>query len=261
MCYTSYSEKEARNDLKLFKSLVSRLKVVEGPKINRFSSMVPRIDPGVELDDESLFFEFQTFFTLLPRFVIDEMFSSMVSTTSVSDNIQDQTPDSPQVASFFDSKQATAQYDAPESISKQSLPLAQETAAVDDEKDVVLDPEISSSSSTDVDRFTSSIVPVTDDPTMPQFSFRVLVLGTFWCVAFAGTFFLLSYTSLVANMCLSFRTNPFVIDTSVAILLSYPLGKFMARWLPSGMLNPGDFNVKEHVLISIIAGAGGAGIK
>jgi hypothetical protein len=100
----------------------------------------------------------------------------------------------------------------------------------------------------DVEQFTKSIVPETDDSSMPQFTFRVLVLGTFWCVLFS-----------VANTALSFRTNPFNIDTSVAILLSYPLGRFMARWIPKGVMNPGDFNVKEHVLISIIAGAGGAG--
>jgi hypothetical protein len=42
----------------------------------------------------------------------------------------------------------------------------------------------------DVDSFTSSIVPETDDPTMPQFTFRVLILGTFWCVIFAGIYVL-----------------------------------------------------------------------
>jgi hypothetical protein len=50
VCFTSYSEQEARNDLILFKSLVPKLNVVTGPRMNRFSSMIPRIDPGVELD-------------------------------------------------------------------------------------------------------------------------------------------------------------------------------------------------------------------
>jgi hypothetical protein len=162
----------------------------------------------------------------------------------------------------FDSKQPTDDFLILGTSVKQSSPLITEISNFEAEKENVDDLEIAGSNrddDLDVDLFTRSIVPETDDPSMPQFSFRVLVLGTFWCVAFAGAFFFL--TRQVANMCLSFRTNPFNIDTSVAILLSYPLGRLMARLLPKGILNPGDFNVKEHVLISIIAGAGGAGSR
>jgi len=100
----------------------------------------------------------------------------------------------------------------------------------------------------DVDNFTRAIVPMTDDPSVPQFSFRVIVLGLFWCILYS-----------IANMILTFRTNPFAIETSVSILLSYPAGNLMAKYLPKGFMNPGPFSVKEHVLISIIASAGGAG--
>ena len=100
----------------------------------------------------------------------------------------------------------------------------------------------------DIDILTNSIVPQTDDPRIPQFTFRVFFLGTFWCVLFA-----------FANTVLSFRTNSFDISVTVCILLTYPMGSFMARVLPKGYLNPGPFNVKEHVLISIIASAGGQG--
>lgn len=43
------------------------------------------------------------------------------------------------------------------------------------------------------------------------------------------------------------------ITPLVIQLLSYPLGKFMARVLPAGRLNPGPFNIKEHVLITLTA--------
>lgn len=49
----------------------------------------------------------------------------------------------------------------------------------------------------------------------------------------------------------------------VVQLIAYPCGKTLARWLPTKVfriwkyqfsLNPGPFNQKEHMLISIIAG-------
>ena len=44
----------------------------------------------------------------------------------------------------------------------------------------------------------------------------------------------------------------------VPLLLSYPIGKAWARYLPNvslfGMsLNPGPFTIKEHVIITIMA--------
>lgn len=47
----------------------------------------------------------------------------------------------------------------------------------------------------------------------------------------------------------------------VAQLISFPIGRAWARWVPNvkvfGIpLNPGPFNVKEHVLITIMASVG-----
>lgn len=100
----------------------------------------------------------------------------------------------------------------------------------------------------DVADYTNSIVPQTDDPNLPQFTARVAVLGLFWCITLG-----------VANTILSFRTVSFVIGSTIATLLTYPMGIFLAGVLPKGSLNPGPFNVKEHVLVSIIASGGVAG--
>ncbi|KAJ3071049.1 hypothetical protein HDU98_005900 [Podochytrium sp. JEL0797] len=90
------------------------------------------------------------------------------------------------------------------------------------------------------------IVPQTDDPSTPAFSFRAVLLGTIFAVA-------LSF----GNTALSFRSNPFGIPATVAIIVSYPIGIFLAKVLPSGFLNPGPFSMKEHVLIYIIASNSG----
>ena len=47
----------------------------------------------------------------------------------------------------------------------------------------------------------------------------------------------------------------------VPLLLSYPIGKAWARYLPnvslfSMSLNPGPFTIKEHVIITIMASVG-----
>jgi hypothetical protein len=80
-------------------------------------------------------------------------------------------------------------------------------------------------------------------------------LGTLWNILLA-----------TANSIFQFRTNTFSIPSTVATLLAYPMGIMMARSLPnksynwgpySFSFNPGPFSIKEHVLISIIASAGG----
>ncbi|KAF8493699.1 OPT oligopeptide transporter protein-domain-containing protein [Russula emetica] len=85
-----------------------------------------------------------------------------------------------------------------------------------------------------------SAVANTDDPTMPTSTFRAWVIGLIWAV--------LRY--------------PYVsIDQFVPMLLSLPIGKAWARYLPNisffGIpLNPGPFTIKEHVIITIMAGVG-----
>ncbi|KAJ1920439.1 hypothetical protein H4219_001276 [Mycoemilia scoparia] len=94
----------------------------------------------------------------------------------------------------------------------------------------------------------------TDDPTLPSFTFRALVIGLIFCAA-------LSFV----NQFFWFRENPISIGGFVVQLLSYPVGVLMSYTLPKRKfrtfgwewtLNPGPFSVKEHVVASIIATAG-----
>ncbi|KAF5730459.1 oligopeptide transporter 1-like [Tripterygium wilfordii] len=99
-------------------------------------------------------------------------------------------------------------------------------------------------------------VPVTDDPSEPALTFRTCFLGMIACG-------LLAYL----NQFFWYRTNPLTIGSATAQIIALPIGKLMARTLPkrdirvpftkwSFSLNPGPFNMKEHVLITIFAGCG-----
>ncbi|XP_057814731.1 oligopeptide transporter 7 [Cryptomeria japonica] len=104
-------------------------------------------------------------------------------------------------------------------------------------------------------------VPTTDDPSLPVLTFRMWVLGLLSC---AGLSFL--------NQFFSYRVEPLTITSVSAQIAVLPLGRFMAATLPETKfkvpgtkwkfcLNPGPFNVKEHVLITIFAGAGASPIN
>ncbi|KAJ8331135.1 OPT super [Batrachochytrium dendrobatidis] len=95
-------------------------------------------------------------------------------------------------------------------------------------------------------QYTQGIVPETDDPSAPSLSIRMIFLGTIWAV-FLG----------LVNGVFSFRTNSFAISSNIAAILSYPIGIFLSKTLPLGILNPGPFTIKEHVLVYMIAGAAG----
>lgn len=96
-----------------------------------------------------------------------------------------------------------------------------------------------------------------DDPTLPVYTFRMWFLGVISCVllSFLNTFF-------------AYRTEPLLVTMISVQVATLPIGRFMARLLPEKKfrvpgfgekefsLNPGPFNVKEHVLISIFANAG-----
>ncbi|KAI9200933.1 hypothetical protein LWI28_015275 [Acer negundo] len=96
-----------------------------------------------------------------------------------------------------------------------------------------------------------------DNPTLPVYTFRMWFLGLFSCVvlSFLNTFF-------------AYRTEPLVISMISVQVATLPIGRFMAKVLPETKfripgfgerelsLNPGPFNMKEHVLISIFANAG-----
>ncbi|KAJ4956467.1 hypothetical protein NE237_013250 [Protea cynaroides] len=98
-------------------------------------------------------------------------------------------------------------------------------------------------------------VPTTDDPNVPVLTFRMWVLGILSCV-------LLSFL----NQFFWYRTEPLTISSISAQIAVVPLGHFMAstitrrvffkgsRW--EFTLNPGPFNMKEHVLITIFANSG-----
>ncbi|CAN6223562.1 unnamed protein product [Urochloa humidicola] len=98
-------------------------------------------------------------------------------------------------------------------------------------------------------------VPVGDDPTAPVLTFRMWGLGAASCAAlsFLNAFF-------------GYRKEPLTITAVSAQIAVLPAGRLMAAVLPERAffrgrpweftLNPGPFNVKEHVLITIFANAG-----
>ncbi len=97
-----------------------------------------------------------------------------------------------------------------------------------------------------------SVVDPTDDPELPSFTFRVWVIGCMF--AAIGSF---------VDSLFSFRYPNISIGSNVGQLVAYPVGKFLARVLPDWRwrmfgtehsLNPGPFNYKEHMLITIMCG-------
>ncbi|GAB2292054.1 oligopeptide transporter 4 [Dionaea muscipula] len=127
---------------------------------------------------------------------------------------------------------------------------------LDTDKDVVDDEDDDDVSPIEQVRLT---VLTTDDPTLPVWTFRMWTLGLLSCC-------LLSFL----NQFFSYRTEPLVITQLTVQVAVLPIGRFMAAVLPTAQfripgfgsrlfsLNPGPFNIKEHVLISIFANAGSA---
>ncbi|EXF83712.1 uncharacterized protein N0V96_010772 [Colletotrichum fioriniae] len=96
-----------------------------------------------------------------------------------------------------------------------------------------------------------AVVDNHDDPTMPSSTLRAWVIG-------------LIFSALLAfvNQLFSVRYPSITILANVAQLLAYPLGKLWEKSLPDVgftvaghrySLNPGPFNRKEHMLITIMA--------
>ncbi|QCD76606.1 Oligopeptide transporter [Vigna unguiculata] len=97
----------------------------------------------------------------------------------------------------------------------------------------------------------------TDDPTQPIWTFRTWFLGLLSCS-------LLSFL----NQILASRRQSTVLNQIGNMVITFPLGHFMAAALPttkftipgfgskSFSFNPGPFNMKEHVLIAMFANAG-----
>ncbi|CAF1917792.1 unnamed protein product, partial [Brassica oleracea var. botrytis] len=102
-------------------------------------------------------------------------------------------------------------------------------------------------------------VPTTDDHSLPVLTFRMWVLGSISCI-------LLSFL----NQFFWYRREPLVISAISAQIAVVPLGRLMAAKITDRVflqgskweftLNPGPFNVKEHVLITIFANAGAGSV-
>ncbi|KAJ1659701.1 hypothetical protein IWQ61_001254 [Dispira simplex] len=100
-----------------------------------------------------------------------------------------------------------------------------------------------------------AVVSNKDDPSLPSLTLRVWTLGLFFLVILS-----------VVNQFFWFRESPIGLGGVIILLLSYPMGRFLAWYLPHrevyiwGIgrvpLNPGPFSIKEHVLVSIIANSG-----
>ncbi|CAN6720565.1 unnamed protein product [Malus baccata var. baccata] len=100
------------------------------------------------------------------------------------------------------------------------------------------------------------VVPETDDPTLPVMTFRAVFLGISTCTLL-----------IVLNTFFTFRTQPLTIAPILMQIIILPLGKLMASTLPTReynlpllnwkfTLNPGPFNMKEHVIATIFANCG-----
>lgn len=98
-------------------------------------------------------------------------------------------------------------------------------------------------------------VPKTDDPNIPVLTFRMWALGLTACVV-------LSFV----NQFFWYRSQPLIISSIAAQIAVVPIGHLMAEKITKRVffrgsrweftLNPGPFNIKEHVLITIFANSG-----
>ncbi|KAJ3131896.1 hypothetical protein HK100_005898 [Physocladia obscura] len=104
------------------------------------------------------------------------------------------------------------------------------------------DDDIEIADISDVQERIDFIVPQTDDPNTLTVTCRSVLLGTFWTVILS-----------IVNTLFTFRTNNFAVSAFIACILSYPMGLGMAAALPRGILNPGPFTLKEHVLVFLMA--------
>ncbi|KAF8258596.1 OPT oligopeptide transporter [Lactarius quietus] len=96
-----------------------------------------------------------------------------------------------------------------------------------------------------------SAVANTDDPTMPASTLRSWVLGIIWAVLIPGT-----------NQFFFFRYPSVYLSGLIPLLVSFPIGRLWARYVPNMTLfgielNPGPFTIKEHVVIAIMSSVAG----
>ncbi|KAF9437307.1 hypothetical protein BGZ76_001256 [Entomortierella beljakovae] len=93
------------------------------------------------------------------------------------------------------------------------------------------------------------VVPLTDDPTLASITFRFWTMSLFFSIIGAAI-----------NQYYYFRSTTGTFSIYFVNLVSYAIGKLMAKFLPiasfsiggySMSLNPGPFNIKEHALIGV----------
>lgn len=90
------------------------------------------------------------------------------------------------------------------------------------------------------------VLSLDDDPTLPAITFRALFLG-------------LGFAAFGASLAQIYYFKPQTINVSQNFLLiiTYFFGQAMAKFLPSRgifrYINPGPFNIKEHVVILVTA--------
>ncbi|KAM0233878.1 hypothetical protein ACHAPO_006746 [Fusarium lateritium] len=96
-----------------------------------------------------------------------------------------------------------------------------------------------------------AVVSNKDDPSTPAGTIRAWTIGLLFVIV-----------QSFVNQLFSVRQPSIRLQAPVIQLLSYPVGKAWEKWLPVGefslfgsqvQLNPGKFNQKEHMLISIMA--------
>ncbi|KAH9821600.1 putative oligopeptide transporter [Melampsora americana] len=117
-------------------------------------------------------------------------------------------------------------------------------------------------------RMVAKVVPETDDPTLTTLTIRVWLIGGILGGIGAGV-----------QQIFFFKSNGVGFGGFFIILVSYPLGKLLARilpkrsiacpnpfgwwcstegsssrWLARIELNPGEFSIKEHLLIGVLSG-------
>ncbi|KAL5397514.1 hypothetical protein PMIN02_002273 [Paraphaeosphaeria minitans] len=99
-----------------------------------------------------------------------------------------------------------------------------------------------------------AVVDNTDDPTLPCSTIRAWTIGIIYVSA-----------GVLINQLFYIRQPSITLESNVAQLLAYPAGKAWEAWVPSREfklfgqthnLNPGKFNKKEHMLITIMANVG-----
>ncbi|PHH60168.1 hypothetical protein CDD81_2054 [Ophiocordyceps australis] len=98
-----------------------------------------------------------------------------------------------------------------------------------------------------------------DDPLLPASTLRAWTLGIFFSMLVAAV-----------NQLFSIRQPGIGIGGTIVQLLAFPLGKAWERWMPrrelcipftrhSIAVNPGPFNQKEHMLVTMMATTAGSG--